>query len=58
MSPRTGRPKSENPKTRQFRMRLTEEEFSNLEKVAEEKSMTKTEVVMRGIELVKAEETK
>ena len=44
MSPRTGRPKSENPKSRQFRMRLTEEEFSNLEQVAKQKSMTKTEV--------------
>ncbi|HEL2475500.1 hypothetical protein [Streptococcus suis] len=58
MSPRTGRPKSENPKTRQFRMRLTEEEFSNLENVAEQKNMTKTEVVMRGIELVKSEKSK
>lgn len=58
MSPRTGRPKSENPKSRQFRMRLTEEEFSNLEQVAKQKSMTKTEVVMRGIELVKSEKTK
>nr|DAU78580.1 MAG TPA: Alginate and motility regulator [Caudoviricetes sp.] len=58
MSPRTGRPKSENPKSRQFRMRLTEEEFSNLEQVAKQKSMTKTEVVMRGIELVKSEITK
>lgn len=58
MSPRIGRPKSGNPKTRQFRMRLTEEEFSNLEEVAEQKNMTKTEVVMRGIELVKSEKTK
>ena len=58
MSPRTGRPKSENPKSRQFRMRLSEEEFSNLEQVAKQKSMTKTEVVMRGIELVKSEKTK
>jgi hypothetical protein len=39
-------------------MRLTEEEFSNLEQVAKQKSMTKTEVVMRGIELVKSEKTK
>ena len=58
MSPRTGRPKSENPKNKQFKIRMTEKQFKNLENVAKEKNMTKTEVVMRGIELVKSEKTK
>ena len=53
-----GRPKSENPKNKQFKIRMTEQQFQNLENVAKQKSMTKTEVVMRGIELVKSEKTK
>ena len=53
-----GRPKSENPKNKQFKIRMTEQQFQNLENVAEQKNMTKTEVVMRGIELVKSEKTK
>lgn len=53
-----GRPKSENPKNKQIKIRMTEQQFQDLEDVAEQKNMTKTEVVMRGIELVKSEETK
>ena len=50
-----GRPKSENPKNRQLKIKMTEQEFQNLNSLAEKKNMTKTEVVMRGIELVKSE---
>ncbi|HEL1542214.1 TPA: hypothetical protein U1W00_000558 [Streptococcus suis] len=53
-----GRPKSENPKNKQIKIRMTEQQFQDLEDVAEQKNMTKTEVVMRGIELVKSEKTK
>lgn len=53
-----GRPKSENPKNKQFKIRMTEQQFRDLENVAEQKNMTKTEVVMHGIELVKSEKTK
>lgn len=58
MTAKIGRPKSENPKNRRVSIKLTESEFQNLEEVAKQKSMTKTEVVMRGIELVKSEITK
>ena len=50
-----GRPKSENPKNRQLKIKMTEQEFQSLNSLAEKKNMTKTEVVMRGIELVKSE---
>ncbi|HEL1749272.1 TPA: hypothetical protein TZM69_001637 [Streptococcus suis] len=53
-----GRPKSENPKNKQIKIRMTEQQFQDLEDVAEQKNMTKTEVVMRGIELVKSEKSK
>lgn len=56
MSPTLGRPKSANPKSKQFKIRMTEKEFQHLENIAEKKNMTKTEVVMRGIELVESEE--
>lgn len=55
MSPTLGRPKSENPKSKQLKIRMTEKEFQNLTDIAEKKGMTKTEVVMHGIELVKSE---
>lgn len=55
MGKQVGRPKSENPKNRQVKIKMTEQEFQSLRDLAEKKSMTKTEVVMRGIELVKAE---
>ena len=53
-----GRPKSENPKNKQIKIRMTEEQFRNLEEIAENKKMTKTDVVIKGIELVKSDITK
>lgn len=50
-----GRPKSNNPKNKQLKIKMTEQEFQNLNDLAEKKNMTKTEIVMRGIELVKSE---
>lgn len=34
---------------------MTEQDFNNLEELAKKKNMTKTDIVMRGIELVKSE---
>ncbi|CYU90917.1 TPA: hypothetical protein TZY53_001738 [Streptococcus suis] len=50
-----GRPKSDNPKNKQLKVKMTEQEFQDLSDLADKKGMTKTEVVMRGIELVKSE---
>ncbi|HEL2465874.1 hypothetical protein [Streptococcus suis] len=55
MGKSVGRPKSENPKNKQVKIKMTEKEYQDLNDLAEKKSMTKTEIVMRGIELVKSE---
>jgi len=46
------RPKSENPKHNQYRLRMTDEELEILEQCCERTGMTKAEVIRRGIELV------
>jgi len=46
------RPKSENPKHNQYRLRMTDDEMEMLEQCCERTGMTKAEVIRRGIELV------
>lgn len=50
MSPRTGRPKSDNSKDTMLRVRIDEETVNKLEIVSKELSITKSEVVRKGIE--------
>ena len=50
MSPRTGRPKSDNSKDTMLRVRIDEETVKKLEIAARELSITKSEVVRNGIE--------
>ena len=54
MSPRTGRPKSNNPKNIRLEIRLDKELSETLERCAEELSTTKTDVIKQGILLVDA----
>lgn len=54
MSP-AGRPKIENPKNIRLEIRLTKQENELLEECAEKMQITKTEVINRGIRLVKEE---
>ena len=54
MSPRTGRPTS-NKKTERLEIRLTPDEAKLLQTCSDELKITKTEVINRGIQLVKAE---
>lgn len=49
MSPRTGRPKSDNPKSVQIAVRLDEDMLDKLDKVAESNSETRVETIRRGI---------
>ena len=44
-----GRPKVENPKNNVLHIRLTDAEFAEIEKVAKNLKITKTEAVLRGI---------
>lgn len=53
MSPRTGRPKSANPKSIETRIRMDKETAEALAWCAEEKGTTKSDIIREGIQLVK-----
>lgn len=52
MSPRTGRPKVNNPKTIEVKARIDEKTDKKLTEYCEKNNVTKTEVVRKGIEMV------
>ena len=54
MSPRLGRP-TDNKKTARLEIRLTPDEAALLQECAERLQMTKTEVINKGVCLVKKE---
>ena len=58
MSPRTGRPPIENPKSEQIKIRATKKDKELLEKCCEKLNQTQYEVVMTGIKKVYAETEK
>lgn len=55
MSPRTGRPKSDNPKSTQLAVRLDEETLKQLDEVAEKNSETRVQTIRRGIKVLHSE---
>lgn len=52
---RTGRPKIENPRTVRVGIRLTKEEAARLQNCADVLHLNKTDVIVKGIELVEKE---
>lgn len=52
MSPRTGRPKAEKPKTIEVKARIDEETNKKLVDYCKKNSTNKTEVVRKGINMV------
>ena len=54
MSPRTGRPKAENPKNNDVKVRLDEETTKKLDDYCRENSITRAEAIRRGIHLLLA----
>lgn len=50
MSPRTGRPKSDNPRTTQLGVRFDKSELDKLDIVAEHYKETRVESIRRGID--------
>lgn len=52
MSPRTGRPKAENPLTIEIKARIDVETNKKLVKYCKDNGVTRTEVVRKGIEKV------
>lgn len=55
MSPRTGRPPKENPRKVNLNIRLTEQESKDIQECADKLNLSRTDTIMKGIELVKAE---
>ena len=54
MSPRTGRPTS-NKKTERLEIRLAPDELALMQECADRLGVSKTTVINRGIQLIKAE---
>ena len=55
MSPRTGRPKIEKPKSTQLAVRLDDEMLEKLDRVAKANSETRVQTIRRGIEKLYSE---
>lgn len=52
MSPRTGRPKSDNPRNYRFEIRMDKELAEKLQDCADRLQISKTAVIEKGIDLV------
>ncbi len=55
MSPRTGRPPSENPKSDRITVRLNEYQQTGLEECAEAFKTSKADIICRGLALMEVE---
>lgn len=55
MSPRTGRPKSENPKSNPIHVRLSSESKEILDAYCKQENIKQTEGIRRGIHKLKSE---
>lgn len=55
MSPRTGRPPKDNPRNVNLNIRVTKDEAQLIQDCADRLETTRTEVIIRGVEMVKAE---
>lgn len=54
MSPRTGRPTS-NKKTERLELRLAPDELALMQECADRLGTTKSQVILKGVQLLKAE---
>ena len=52
MSPRTGRPKVENPKTNDLKVRINDDTMKKLDSYCLENNITRAEAIRRGIHLL------
>lgn len=55
MSPRTGRPPKENPRNVNLNIRITNEEATRIQDCADKLNITRTDAIMKGIDLVEKE---
>ena len=50
-----GRPKSDNPRNKRLEIKLTENEDLELKKLSEKHKITRTAIILKGIDLFKKE---
>ena len=55
MSPRTGRPPKENPRNINLNIRVSKNESALIKECAKELDTTRTEVIIKGVKMVKEE---
>lgn len=55
MSPRTGRPPIENPKSERITVRLGNDESTILRKYCEQEKLERTEAIRRGIRMLESD---
>lgn len=55
MSPRTGRPPKKNARKNDLNIRLTDEEKQEIQLIADTLGITRTDAIIKGIRLLKAE---
>lgn len=55
MSPRTGRPKIENPKSERITVRLDKDSSETLDKYCKQEQVEKAEAIRRGISKLKSD---
>lgn len=55
MSPRTGRPPKENSRNINLNIRISKDEALLIQECAEELKSTRTDVIIRGVKMVKSE---
>ena len=52
MTPRTGRPKVDNPKDKSIKVRFDDDLYSRINDYAEEYELTRAEVILKGVKLL------
>ena len=56
MSPRTGRPKADNPKSNDIKVRVNSDTMQRLDAYCEKHGLKRAEAIRRGIDLLLAEQ--
>lgn len=55
MAPKTGRPPKDNPRNVNLNIRVTKEEARLIQECADAMGTTRTNVIIKGVQMVKAE---
>lgn len=55
MSPRTGRPPKENPRSVNLNIRISKDEAELIQECADTLEITRTDTIIKGVEMVKKE---